>query len=121
MLAHSLALLSDAAHMLTDAGSIILALVAMRCLSCSGVRHGLGRVGRRHRGERGRPDEGRAGAGPCPRAVLVAEREGGDPDGLGRVTRGSRRLEVDDYERGRQESRILGQAGRGSAVRVVAP
>src|SRR5204863_9957478 len=27
---HSLALLSDAAHMLTDAGAIILALVAMR-------------------------------------------------------------------------------------------
>src|SRR5437762_8517820 len=30
LLAHSLALLSDAAHMLTDAASIILALVAMR-------------------------------------------------------------------------------------------
>ncbi|WP_034272660.1 cation diffusion facilitator family transporter [Actinospica robiniae] len=30
LLAHSLALLSDAAHMLTDAGSIVLALVAMR-------------------------------------------------------------------------------------------
>jgi cobalt-zinc-cadmium efflux system protein len=30
VLAHSLALLSDAAHMLTDAGAIVLALVAMR-------------------------------------------------------------------------------------------
>jgi cobalt-zinc-cadmium efflux system protein len=30
LLAHSLALLSDAAHMLTDAGAIVLALVAMR-------------------------------------------------------------------------------------------
>ena len=30
LLAHSLALLSDAAHMLTDAGAIILALVTMR-------------------------------------------------------------------------------------------
>src|SRR2546421_1734245 len=30
LVAHSLALLSDAAHMLTDAGAILLALVAMR-------------------------------------------------------------------------------------------
>src|SRR3954451_23453095 len=30
LLVHSLALLSDAAHMLTDAGAIVLALVAMR-------------------------------------------------------------------------------------------
>src|SRR3954451_18904021 len=30
LIAHSLALLSDAAHMLTDAGGIVLALVAIR-------------------------------------------------------------------------------------------
>ncbi|AEW97426.1 MULTISPECIES: cation diffusion facilitator family transporter [Streptomycetaceae] len=40
LLAHSLALLSDAAHMLTDAASIVLALVAMR-LSARPARGGF--------------------------------------------------------------------------------
>jgi cobalt-zinc-cadmium efflux system protein len=47
VLAHSLALISDAAHMLTDAGSIILALVAMRLAARparGGYTFGLKRV-----------------------------------------------------------------------------
>jgi hypothetical protein len=86
-----------------------------------GRQAGLGRVGRRHRAERGRPDEGRAGADPRRRALLVEEREGGDLDGLGRVARRGRCLEVDDDERGCQESRIFGQAAHGATVRVGSP
>ena len=47
LLAHSLALLSDAAHMLTDAASIILALVAMRLAARplkAGYTYGLKRA-----------------------------------------------------------------------------
>ena len=47
LLAGSLALLSDAAHMLTDAGSIALALVAARLAArppAGGFTHGLGRA-----------------------------------------------------------------------------
>lgn len=47
LLAHSLALLSDAAHMLTDAGSIVLALIAMRLAArppAGGYTYGLKRA-----------------------------------------------------------------------------
>ena len=47
LLAHSLALLSDAAHMLTDAASIVLALVAMRLAAkppTGGYTYGLKRA-----------------------------------------------------------------------------
>ena len=47
LLAHSLALLSDAAHMLTDAGAIILALVTMRLAArpaTGGYTYGLKRA-----------------------------------------------------------------------------
>lgn len=47
LVAHSLALLSDAAHMLTDAGSIVLAIIAMRLAARpagGGYTYGLKRV-----------------------------------------------------------------------------
>jgi hypothetical protein len=53
-----------------------------------------------------------------PLAFLVAERESGDLDGLGRVARGGRRLEVDDHERRREEGGVFGQAAHASTVLV---
>src|SRR5438094_338115 len=56
ILAHSLALLSDAAHMLTDAGALALSLVVIRYVRRPGGDHCCG-------GRRGREPCGGMGAG----------------------------------------------------------
>jgi hypothetical protein len=80
---------------------------------------GLGRVGGGHWGERGRLNQRCEAAGSCPRALPAAEGERGDLDGLGRVASGRCRLEVDDDERGCQESGIRSQAAHVSTVPYV--